>query len=491
MESSEYWRKRALKLEERANKKGEALQKQLKREYTKAAKAIREKVDSFYMRYAREQGLSYAEAIKTLSSKEAREWRKTLAEYVEEIKALPDGKTKSRLIAELDMRSYASQQDRLSTLAGQIDMEIDRLFIGAERQITATMTEVLEDGYYRKSFDLQQRAGVMSHIPRLSPEMVENVLTYPWSGSDFSTRLWNHKNIMIFNLRQTITQGLIQGQSIARMSKDLGDTLGKSYITTERLIRTETNYFHGEANLKAYRAAGVKQYEFNAAIDERTSTICRDLDGEIINVEDAQVGVNYNPMHPNCRSWTTEYDPEEAYGWTRSAWDDGEPMPADTTYEEWKKAQDIAEESSKLHRKKDTTHRKKKGDIHIVSEPEYNKIINPVIKAGATVIRGTVEVEKHLDAVGANAATIGVDVLMFRQNATISDVLEEAHHFQQNKNGLNDSLDDALRTILNEIEAKEYLISVANRYKIPIEEQEETQEQLKYYQNLLLEYYRR
>lgn len=336
MESNEYWKKRALKLETRANKKGEALQKQLKREYTKAAKAIREKVDSFYMRYAKEQGLSYAEAIKALSSKEAREWRKTIAEYVEEIKALPDGAAKSRLIAELDMRSYASQQDRLSMLAGQIDMEIDRLFIGAEEQMRLTMGDVLEDGYYRKSFDLQQRAGVMSHIPRLSPEMVEEVLTYPWSGADFSTRLWNNKRALLFNLRQTMTQGLIQGQSIARMSKDLGDTLGKSYIATERLIRTETNYFHAEADKSAYDAAGVEQYEYMATLDKRTSDVCASLDGKVFNIKDAQVGVNYPPMHPWCRSTTVEYDPEDAADWAAS----GEPMPKSTTYEEWKAAQD-------------------------------------------------------------------------------------------------------------------------------------------------------
>ena len=100
-------------------------------------------------------------------------------------------------------------------------------------------------------------------------------------------------------------------------------------------------------------------------------------------------------------------------------------------------------------------------------------------------------VEKHLDSVGASAAAIGTEILMFRQNATISDVLEETHHYWQNKQGLNDGIDDALRNILNEIEAKEYLISVAERYKIPVEEQTLTQEQLQSYRDLLLEYYRR
>lgn len=421
---NEYWKKRALKLEARANKKGEALQKKLKREYTKAAKAIREKVDSFYMRYAREQGLSYAEAVKTLSSKEAREWRKTLAEYVEEIKALPDGKVKSRLIAELDMRSYASQQDRLSTLAGQIDMEIDRLFIGAEQQMRLAMTDVLEDGYYRKSFDLQQRAGVMSHIPRLSPEMVEDVLTYPWSGADFSTRLWNNKRALLFNMRQTITQGLVQGQSIARMSKDLGDTLGKSYITTERLIRTETNHFHAEADKSAYNAAGVEQYEYMATLDTRTSDVCASLDGKVFNVKDAQVGVNYPPMHPWCRSTTVEYDPEDAADWAAS----GEPIPKSTTYEEWKRQQDTAEEAGSLHTYGDHL------AVVLGSAKENNKEELEEIISDIKAKGGDIDFLKESPKMVTNVRRGQPAIIEISEDASIAAIKHEYRHFLDDLN---------------------------------------------------------
>lgn len=191
--SKSYWVKRAEALENRANDKGEALAKKFKREYERAAKEIRSKIDAFYGRYATEQGLSYAEAVKRLNSKEAREWKKTLGEYVDEINAMPKGKAKDKLIAELDARSYASQQDRLSSLNAQIEMELDRLFASGEQQMTATMTDVFEDGYYRKVFDLQQRAGVISPFSRLSTDMIEEVIDLSLEWSDFSTRLWNNK----------------------------------------------------------------------------------------------------------------------------------------------------------------------------------------------------------------------------------------------------------------------------------------------------------
>lgn len=335
-DSKEYWAERAKKLEKRAYEKGEELNKKLLREYRKASQEITQKLEAFYGRYAAEQGISYAEAVKKLDSREARKWKKTLGQYVEEINALPDGPEKDKLIAELDARSYASQQDRLSELKGQVDMEIDRLFASTERQTRETMTDVLEDGYYRKGFDLQQRAGVISPFARLNTDMVERVLTYPWSGADFSARIWENKRTLLFRTRQVITQGIIQGHSVARMSNDLADEMGKSYRTTERLIRTETAHFHAEADVMAYEAAGVEEYEFMAGLDFRTCEVCGALDGKHFPLSEAKTGVNYPPIHPNCRCTTVEYDPEEAADWAES----GEPMPERMTYEEWKAEQD-------------------------------------------------------------------------------------------------------------------------------------------------------
>ena len=335
-DSKEYWAERAKKLEKRAYEKGEKLNKKLLREYRKASQEITQKLEAFYGRYAAEQGISYAEAVKKLDSREARKWKKTLGQYVEEINALPDGPEKDKLVAELDARSYASQQDRLSELKGQVDMEIDRLFASTERQTRETMTDVLEDGYYRKGFDLQQRAGVISPFARLNTDMVERVLTYPWSGADFSARIWENKRTLLFRTRQVITQGIIQGHSVARMSNDLADEMGKSYRTAERLIRTETAHFHAEADVMAYEAAGVEEYEFMAGLDFRTCEVCGALDGKHFPLSEAKTGVNYPPIHPNCRCTTVEYDPEEAADWDAT----GEPMPERMTYEEWKAEQD-------------------------------------------------------------------------------------------------------------------------------------------------------
>lgn len=49
---------------------------------------------------------------------------------------------------------------------------------------------------------------------------------------------------------------------------------------------------------------------------------------------------------------------------------------------------------------------------------------------------------------------------------SVSEVLEETYHFMQNKSGMNDDKVEPLRTILNEIDAKRYLIKNAKRFNI-------------------------
>ena len=64
-------------------------------------------------------------------------------------------------------------------------------------------------------------------------------------------------------------------------------------------------------------------------------------------------------------------------------------------------------------------------------------------------------------------------------------MLEETYHFEQNIAKMNDDKGEPLRSILNEIDAKQYLLDNANKYKIPRNEIEVTQKQLVEYQKQL------
>lgn len=130
---------------------------------------------------------------------------------------------------------------------------------------------------------------------------------------------------------------------------------------------------------------------------------------------------------------------------------------------------------------------KPRDKLRFISDEQFNSLTIEARKNGANIIRGSDEIEKQLDDVGASAAIVG-DTLLFRKDVCISDVLEETHHYMQNIGNLNSDKPEPLRTILNEIEAKKYLIENSKKYKIPRNEIETTKHHLKSYEEELKKY---
>ena len=108
-------------------------------------------------------------------------------------------------------------------------------------------------------------------------------------------------------------------------------------------MRTETAYVYEQATKEAYEAAEIEWYEYLATLDNLTSEICRELDDKHFKVKDAMPGKNYPPIHPNCRSTTVCWFPDEEERkklTQRIAKDeDGKyyEVPADMTYKQWAK----------------------------------------------------------------------------------------------------------------------------------------------------------
>jgi len=103
---------------------------------------------------------------------------------------------------------------------------------------------------------------------------------------------------------------------------------------------TESAAFASAAQKDCFKALDVEKYEIVATLDNRTSQICQDLDGEVFDMKDYQVGVTAPPFHPWCRTTTVPYF-EDNYG-ERAARDEktGKTyyVPSNMKYKDWKKA---------------------------------------------------------------------------------------------------------------------------------------------------------
>ena len=129
-----------------------------------------------------------------------------------------------------------------------------------------------------------------------------------------------------------------------------------------------------------------------------------------------------------------------------------------------------------------------RSEFQFLSDKRFNDLMVPAKKRGAQVIRGTPEVIKHLDEQQAASSCIG-NILMFRENVTISEALEELRHFDQNMLRMNNDKEISLRTILNEIDAKRHVLNEDTKhYHIPENEQNMLRKQLSWYERQLDEY---
>lgn len=130
--------------------------------------------------------------------------------------------------------------------------------------------------------------------------------------------------------------------------------------------------------------------------------------------------------------------------------------------------------------------RKKSTDGHeIIDKPTYNKLIKKFVSLGGVIIGGESAAE-HLKFSGAYASYIsGANAAFISDEATVSDVLEEMYHAEQDRKNLFGTQITKEVLLHREIDAQKYLLRVAEKYKIPAEETAITKQNLIYYEGQL------
>lgn len=300
--SREYWEKRARENENKVYKKASDLKKELDVHCIQAKREIEKSINDLIARYMFKTNLSYVDAMKYLTSKEFKEFRMSLEEYEAEIERLSEinEELANKLKIELETLAMKSRITRLDSLKTQIDIELSKKISKDYNIVEKGISEVYRDFFKIQTTDFGL-TGVNTILPKKTLKML---MQQPWSGANFSERIWGNSEALGKALKQEIIQSFMQGVSV----KDLSDRIEKRFendrYNTERLVRTELNYAFNQTTKLSYEEAEIEEYEFLAKIDSRTSEICKKLNGEKFKVKDARAGVNYPPMHPHCRSTT-------------------------------------------------------------------------------------------------------------------------------------------------------------------------------------------
>ena len=297
VKSSNYWDKRAIKRLNEAEKTSDAYIKRIKYIYDQAYKDVEGEIARVYKNYSKETGLDVQKLKELLTRSETKKtWeqmkRQGLDKYIKD--------------------NYKSRISRLEQIQAQIYAKAKQIYPKEELEQTMCYKGVINNSYYKAVYDTQMGTGYDFSFNKIDNNLLNSILNEKWSGANYSQRIWGNTDILADSLSQVLGGALLSGQSIEKTTKQIKDRFNVSKYYAERLVRTETNHFNNEADAMAYEEMGINKYVFVATLDSRTSETCQNHDGKVYEYKDKEVGVNYPPLHPNCRSKTRGYLGEEA-----------------------------------------------------------------------------------------------------------------------------------------------------------------------------------
>lgn len=248
MKNREYWEKRAIQQDKKVQKDLKKIEKQLKKAFVEASKEIKKELAYFYANIS------------------------SITEY---------------------------EQYQLEATLTALNNVLTDLYNKEEKMLNKRLIQTYIDIYKDNVTALEIEAAFNT----INENLIREVVKTNWSGFTFSEIIWEkHLPQMKNDLKQILKAGLIRGDSLQDMARELNNKLNTGYSNALRLVHTETCWVQNQATIDSYKEADVKEYEFMAFLDKRTSSKCRELDGKKFKVSEAVAGVNLPPLHPRCRS---------------------------------------------------------------------------------------------------------------------------------------------------------------------------------------------
>lgn len=352
--AKDYWQRRYIKDKAASvNRAEDYLAGYQKRLYSQAEQEIQKQIEKLYRRFASTEHIDLAEAKRRISDADFRriDWNAMLEESKDLLQRMQEelpedvreNLEKQHQALDQTMKVYA-KRGRISYLELR-SMEIDRIMLSLydsqQKDIYDFLQSEYDDGYYRSIYNTQQRMGFGYDFTRPNEKAVNTAILNRYDKRNFSKSLYAHCANFSEDLKSNLVTGLITGESLDKMASRIHKRMGVAYSAAKTLVRTETAYIYETSTMAGYSACGIEWYEFLATLDYKTSEICQEMDGKHFKVEDAVPGKNFPPMHPNCRSTTVCWFPEEESKKARTTRiaknESGKyyEVPADMTYKEW------------------------------------------------------------------------------------------------------------------------------------------------------------
>lgn len=244
-------------------------------------------------RIQKQQEVMYDRGIEAMEEKLKKSYIRTMNSIMREIKDLYDDILEDGEPSKTELYRY----NRLYKLMKSVNEKLMKLGADEVKIDHQGMTELFLD-------TVELVGGKNDKFSFVNDLAMRQATEQPWceDGKLWSDRIWGHKAELAQSIQTGIEECVGKGLAKDKVVKDIQTRFGVSYNQADRIVRTELSAVQNQAAKQGYKNAGFTHYRILAAIDERTSEICQEMDGEVFSFDDAKIGVNMPPLHPNCRS---------------------------------------------------------------------------------------------------------------------------------------------------------------------------------------------
>ena len=474
MLNNEYWEGR-YRAEEKARELADKrVAFQLQGIYQQHANNIQKEIDSFWQRYADKEGITKLEAKQRadrldmvnvgFKAKQLVERANRLRERGQKVTSDDFTKAENDLMRLYNLKMKTS---RLEVLQANIKLHQYDLALSEFEIIDKHLIESIRRENLFSAGVLNMTLGSFES----SKISADSIVYANFNNATWSSRVWERQNELRNIVKKGVADTVLRGKGTNVLINSLKKEFDVSYGYARRLAVTESARVYSEAQKSNYEANGVEEFEVMTEL--KACHICQPFNGKIFKVSELVPALNAPPFHPNCRCTTVPHFRKDVHRYDRDN---------DTDYKVLNNKH-IVKDGEKVYNQGVDRNKNpdKRRPVNITKQKE---LLRNFKESGGFVWQDDKAAE-YLKTRGVDACCLGRDLVVLQKRPLISEILEELFHAKQFKNGL--VIDGEGSKILAEIEAQEYLISVAEEFNIPKSEQRQTENALEKFKQKLKE----
>ena len=300
-----YWaeRERANLLENLMDQR--AVDAEIENAVQKAYQDSADQLYAWYGKYAKDNGITLAEAQKVAESADIKALAEKAKQYVADHDLSPEAN------AAMAEYNFSMKTSRLELLNNELRWRYFELSDQEEKITTDLLKKTAVEA-------LNTQAGILGKT-LYSPEETRRLSNYiaktSYKGNTFSERIWGeNQTSMKTELERILRQGIIQGKNPATQAKALSDLHSRKKSDAERLLRTEGARVRAHARAASFEKAGYTHFKWVPRGNPCKHCLdkVRQSEASPFVLKGADQRGEMPPLHPYCYCSTAPVEPDEA-----------------------------------------------------------------------------------------------------------------------------------------------------------------------------------